>query len=326
VPPTDRKEEVDLSILIVNYNTRELLRTCLESIIAETLGINYEIVVIDNNSNDGSRELLQQKFPSVRTIYNEGNKGFAAANNQGIKIAKGRYILLLNSDTKVLAGAIQSTLKFMDAHAVSSIVGCKLLNADGSLQPSLMSFPSVWNLFTESFFLYLIFRRTKLFGGYHMTHFKYDTVCPVDVVKGAFMMIRRELFERIGLFDESYFMYTEETDFCYRAKAAGAGIFYYPSAAIIHYGGGSVKNIERLLEQYHSTQVYFLRKNFVGLKRTAAIAIKMAGIALRIPVYFVAGVLTVNRTFLKKSRSCAKVFTKLLVSPAPESGLSQHAW
>jgi GT2 family glycosyltransferase len=325
VPPTDRKQEVDLSILIVNYNTRELLRTCLASVIAETYGIDYEVIVVDNTSSDGSREMLRQEFPSVRTIYNEGNKGFAAANNQGIRIAGGRYILLLNSDTKILAGAIQSTVNFMDAHAESSIVGCRLLNADGSLQPSLMSFPTVWNLFTESFFLYLIFQKSRLFGRYHMTHFNYATVCPVDVVKGAFMMIRQEVFERIGLFDESYFMYTEETDFCFRAKAAGVGIFFYPSASIIHYGSGSVENIDRLFEQFHSTQVYFLRKNFVGLHRTAAVVLKMVGIAVRIPTYFLAGVLTLNRTFLQKSRSCAKVFAKLLMSPAPGSGLSQNS-
>ena len=309
---------MDVSILIVNYNTRELLRECLASIISETTGIEYEIIVVDNDSKDGSREMLEGEFPGARSIRNSDNKGFAAANNQGMKHARGRYILLLNSDTKVLDGAIRKTLKFMETHPEPSIVGCKLLNADGSLQPSCMSFPTVWNLFSESFFLYRIFGRTRLFGKYHMTHFDHDAVCPVDVVKGAFMMIRREVFENIGLFDESYFMYTEETDFCFRAKAAGYQTLFYPSASIIHYGGGSVESIERLFEQFHSTQVYFIRKNFHGIQRAAAVFMKLAGIAVRIPAYGAAGLLTRNRSYLKKSRSCARVLRELLMTPLPQ--------
>jgi len=212
---------VVVSIILVNHNTREILRKCLKSIGKQTKGIAYEIILVDNNSTDGSAEMVQGEFPAVQLIRNSENRGFAAANNQGISRACGDYTLLLNSDTEVLDGAIQRTLEFMERHPEAGVVGCKLLNRDGTLQPSCRSFPSVLNLFTESFFLYIIFKRSNLFGKYHMTFFNHESIREVDVVKGAYMMIRKEVFDRVGLFDESYFMYAEEMDFCYRAKKSG---------------------------------------------------------------------------------------------------------
>jgi len=303
---------VDVSVIIVNYNTRALLHECLASVVAETKDVQYEIIVVDNASTDGSRELLEREFPHVRRIFNEDNKGFAAANNQAIKIAQGRYVLLLNSDTRVLDGAIQKTMAFMEDHAEASVVGCKLLNADGSLQRSCMSFPSAWNLFSDSFFLYLVFPRTQLFGNYYMTWFDYDSMRSVDVVKGAFMMFRRVVFDTIGSFDEAYFMYTEETDLCYRVKAAGFQVIFYPSASIIHYGGGSVVNTDRFFEQFHTTMLYFIRKNFTGANKSASVFLKVAGIAIRVPVYAMAGLLTFNTVWFRKSRACAKVFAKVV--------------
>jgi GT2 family glycosyltransferase len=303
---------VDVSIIIVNYNTRALLRDCLASVVAETKGVQYEIFVVDNASMDGSREMLEREFPSVRRIFNEDNRGFAAANNQAIKIAEGRYVLLLNSDTKVLDGAVQKTMAFMENSRDASVVGCKLLNGDGSLQRSCLSFPSEWNLFSESFFLYLVFPRTQLFGDYHMTSFNYDSVRSVDVVAGAFMMIRRVVFETVGSFDEAYFMYTEETDLCFRVKAAGFQVVFYPSASIIHYGGGSVVNTDRFFEQFNTTLLYFVRKNFTGVNKSVIVFLKVAGIAVRVPVYAMAGLLTFNTVWFKKSRACAKVLAKVV--------------
>ncbi|MGI0009981.1 MAG: glycosyltransferase family 2 protein, partial [Nitrosopumilaceae archaeon] len=196
---------VQLSIIIINYNTRDLLRACLKSVFQKTQDLDFEMIVVDNASVDGSLEMVEQEFPQVKKICNAENRGFAAANNQAIKQANSEYILLLNSDTEVLDGAINKTIEFMKQRPETSIVGCKLLNPDGTLQPSCRSFPSVWNLFTESFFLYKAFKRTKLFGKYYMSFFDHTSIREVDVVMGAFMLIRREVIDAIGLFDEDYF-------------------------------------------------------------------------------------------------------------------------
>jgi hypothetical protein len=300
----------DLSIIIVSYNTRNLLQECLRSIFQETKGLEFEVIVVDNASTDGSREMLEQEFPQVKRIYNSENKGFAAANNQGITKADGEYVLLLNSDTKILDGAVFKTVEFMKQRPEANIVGCKLLNADGTLQPSCRSFPSVWNLFSESLFLYKLFKRTQLFGKYHMSYFDYDSIHEVDVVMGAFMMIRREVFEKVGLFDESYFMYTEETEFCYRAKKQGYKVLFTPLACVFHYGGGSIRNEQSYFEQIHQSQLQFIRANFHGLQKHAGVFLKQLGIAIRVPAYFLLGLLTLNPGLLQKSRFYSSVLVK----------------
>jgi GT2 family glycosyltransferase len=298
---------MDLSVIVVNYNTCRLLSECLNSLFAETQGIECEVIVVDNGSSDGSREMLQRDFRQVTSILNTENRGFAAANNQALRIARGEYFLLLNSDTKVLDGAIVKTHAFLEKHPEASIIGCKLLNPDGTLQRSCRSFPSVWNLFVESFFLYKVLSRTELFGSYYMTFFDHNTVRSVDVVMGAFMMIRREVCEKVGLLDESYFMYTEETDFCYRARQSGFATYFFPSAEIVHYGGGSIESADAHFGQLHVTQLLFLRKHFSGLRKHAAIMLKFLGIIFRVPVYAMLWLFTLDRRWLSKSQSYAKV-------------------
>ena len=194
----------------------------------------------------------------------------------------------------------------------AAIVGCKLLNPDGTLQPSCRGFPSVWNLFAESLFLHLLFANTRLFGHYHMSFFDHGEVRDVDIIKGAFMMIRREVFETIGVFDESYFMYTEEVDFCYRAHRHGYRTSFFPSAAIIHYGGGSTESLETFSEQLHLTQLQFIKKHFRGIRRLAGIFLKVTGIATRVVVYFVMGMFTLRSGLLQKSRAYAVAFRRIM--------------
>ncbi|MFQ5797956.1 MAG: glycosyltransferase family 2 protein [Bacteroidota bacterium] len=302
-----RSGRVVVSIILVNHNTREILRKCLSSIGKQAKGIAYEIILVDNNSTDGSAEMVQREFPAVRLIRNSENRGFAAANNQGISRACGDYTLLLNSDTEVLDGAIQRTVEFMERHPKASIVGCRLLNRDGTLQPSCRSFPSVLNLFTESFFLYLIFKRSKFFGKYYMSFFNHGSIREVDVVKGAYMMIRKEVFDRVGLFDESYFMYAEEMDFCYRAKKSGHKVFFYPGSQVIHLGGGSIADPQSYTRQLYDSQILFFRKHFTGIRRNAVILIKQAGIALRIVVYFLGAAVTLRPDLIRKSRAYSRL-------------------
>jgi GT2 family glycosyltransferase len=301
-----------LSIIIVNYNTEALLKRCLCSILATVGDLDYEAIVIDNASADGSGGMVARDFPAVHLIRNSTNRGFGAANNQAIKVARGKYILLLNSDTEVLPGALQESIRFLDVHPEASILGCRLLNDDRSLQTSVMAFPSPWNLFCEASFLYIPFRRTRLFGGYYVSYFDYDRPLRVDIVKGAFMMVRREVFDRVGLFDESYFMYTEETDLCWRARQHGLDAYFIPTAEIIHSGGGSVESNERFLRQLHMTQAFFIRKNFTGFRKFSGLALKIGGMALRVPVYLGVGVLTADRSLIRKSGFYAHIAMELL--------------
>lgn len=290
-----------LSIIIVSYNTREILKNCLSSVLKETTNLNFEIIVIDNASSDGTIEMLLSEFTEVTIIENKTNKGFAAANNQGIEIAKGKYILLLNSDTVILNNAINKVYDFMEERKDVAIAGCKQLFPNLQLQPSCRSFPTLWNIFTEATFLYTIFKKTKLFGQYYLSYFKYDTIKKIDVVMGSFMFIRRKVFEDIGGFDEAFFFYTEETDFCYRAAQKGYDGYFFPEATIIHLGGGSPKNLLWTFENLHKSQLQFINKHYSGIEKLLMVILKRIGIALRIPVYFSFGLLKFDSFLMHKA-------------------------
>lgn len=298
---------MNLSIIIVNYNTCKLLQACLASVYRETKDILFETIVVDNGSTDGSLEMLTKEFPQVKQIHNTENRGFAAACNQGIAISCGRYVLLLNSDTLVLDAAIRRTMSFMDANPTCGIAACRLLNGDGTHQPSCMSFPSVWNLFCEASFLYRLFPGVPLFGRYYMSHFGYDVAQEVDVVKGAFMLIRIDALKAVGGLDEEFFMYTEEVDLCYRVKSAGFVILFFPGAEVIHFGGGSTQGRQQFLLQLHGSQVQFIKKHFRGIYKWSSLIVKYLGIAVRIPIYGLTGLLAGNRELFEKSRQYLRV-------------------
>ncbi len=277
--------------------------------------LKIEIIVVDNGSKDGSIEMVHSEFPDTIIIANNLNLGFAAANNQGIKCSRGQFVLLLNSDTKILDNAMDKTITFMKKNPDASIVGCKLLNPDGTLQPSCRSFPSIWNIFTESTFLYKIFPKNKLLGKYYMCYFEHNSILQVDVVMGAFMMIRREVFENIGYFDEAYFMYTEETELCFRAKARSYNVYFLPTSQIIHYGGGSKNNEQKYYLNMHHSQLQFIRSNFYGFNKLLGIILKLLGITIRIPVYLFLSLVTFNRKHLLKSFYYFQVLIKKPINP-----------
>ena len=236
-------DSVDLSVIIVNWNTCDLLRECLRSVYAQTSFIEFEIIVIDNGSTDGSVEMVRREFSQVNIIINKDNRGFAAANNQGIAIAKARYILLLNSDTVVLNRAIEQTIAFADQHPDTAVVGCRVLNPDHTLQNSCFMFPSLLNSFLFSTYLYRLFPKSRFFGRERMTWWSRDDTREVDVVTGCYMLVRKEAISKVGLMDERFFMYGEETDWCYRFKARGWKNRFTPNAEIIHIGGASAAKL-----------------------------------------------------------------------------------
>ena len=255
---------VDLSIVIVNWNTRDLLRSCLKSIYAETKGPSFEIFVIDNASQDGSAEMIEQQFPKVHLIRNTDNVGFARANNQAIARCKGRYILLLNPDTIVLDKALVKMVQFLDSHPTIGALGCKILRENGKIDPRCARhFPTLLGDLFEQTKLSAKFSKSKLFGGYLMTYWDHNSDREVDVLSGACMMIRKEVIERVGPMDEDFFMYGDDIEWCYRIKRAGWKIFYYSKAAIIHIGDQSSKAvIARMGIEKLKSRCKFYRKHY----------------------------------------------------------------
>ncbi len=274
---------VDVSIIIVNYNTKDLLKICIDSIINNTIDINYEIIVVDNASKDGSCEMLKENYiDSVKLIASKVNGGFAYANNLGIIVSKGRFVFLLNSDTIVLNNAIGKMVKYMDKNGNIGMLGPKLLNKDLSHQTSISAFPTFKR---EVFHMYKLKNVLKIpliksffvkFGGklgskdieQYMKNFqKIDEPEEVQVLVGAALMIRSSIINKIGLLDEQYFMFYEEIDLCYKAHKNNIKKVYYPKCEIIHLIGASSEKLSSITfyERYRSMILYF-RKNHGKLK------------------------------------------------------------
>lgn len=253
-----------LSIIIVNYNTQQLLNECLESIKQYTPFIDYEVLVVDNASLDGSAEYLKGVTQgNINVILNQNNKGFASANNQAICDAKGKYILLLNPDTEVLERTLDKCIKYMDNHQHIGILGCKVMLPNGKLDLACRrGFPNLKNSFFKFSGLAKLFPKVKLFTGYNLTYLDENQSSPVDSVVGAFMMVRHEVIDQIGLLDEEFFMYGEDIDWCYRAKQAGWEVFYYADASIIHHKRASSRQSKKALVEFYRAMEIFYRKHY----------------------------------------------------------------
>jgi len=234
---------LDLSISIVNWNTKDILRNCLMSIYESTHRIRYEIFVVDNASSDGSPKMVEKEFPQVKLIRNKENLGFAKANNQVIRLSNGRYILLLNSDTIVLNGALDKMVEFMNDHPDAGAAGCKLLGSDGSLQKSINKFPSLFCQCWGKSLFPAFFPKIKFSYVIDEPHF-YSRIQEVDWVTGAFLILSRSAIKQIGLLDENFFMYAEDTDLCWRIKKEGWKVYFYPRVKVVHLGGVSIKKRE----------------------------------------------------------------------------------
>jgi GT2 family glycosyltransferase len=274
---------LDVSIIIVNWNAKDLLRRCLNDVIATTKQATYEIIVIDNHSSDGSQEMLRHDFPNIQLIANDKNVGFSGANNQGMAVSSGRYVLLLNSDAFVQENTIDAMVKFTDEHPEAGMTACQLLFEDGRLQPSCYSFPSLLTEFYTALQLDKLFKRSPIFGKYLMTWWDFNEVRDVDTVMGAFMLVRREVIERVGSMDESYFMYSEEFDWCYRIKKQGWKILYNPAVQTVHLWGGSSQQVRvEMFVQLYRSKVTFFRKHYGAFSATLLKLILGFGCLLRI--------------------------------------------
>jgi GT2 family glycosyltransferase len=254
----------DLSICIVTLNARDFLRNCLDSITIHPPAVSYEIIIVDNGSTDGTQAMLQQEYPAVRLIQNEKNEGFARPSNQAMRAASGRYLLLLNPDTLALENTFDRLITFLEEHPRAGIVGPKVLNRDGTLQKACKRGVSrPWATFSYFTGLSRIFPKSKLFGGYLLNYLDENQTHVVDGVSGSCMLIRREVTDQVGFFDERFFAYQEDADLCFQAQRAGWLIYYYPEARLIHFGGqgGSRSQPFRSIYEWHRSYYLYYRKN-----------------------------------------------------------------
>jgi len=254
----------EISICIVTYKAREYLRECLRSIEENKLRFQYEVIVVDNGSQDGTIEFLEEEYPTVSLVRNEVNAGFTRPMNQALKISSGRCLLQLNPDTDVLPDALDKLVAFMDEHPEVGICGPKVLNRDQTLQKSCRRGESrPWAVLSHFLGLAKVFPNNKIFGEYQLTYIDEDEVHQVAGVAGSCMLIRREVIDQIGYLDERFFAYQEDADYCFRAREGGWKIYYYPKAQIIHYGGqgGSRVHPYRSIYEWHRSYWIYYRKN-----------------------------------------------------------------
>lgn len=268
-----REIDVVLSVIIVSWNTRDLLAQCLQSIAEDRRlcvrgsesapagqpdqSVSVEVFVVDNASADGSGQMVRARFPWVHLIENDANLGFAQANNQAIHLAGGRYLLLLNSDTKAHPGALGVLVDFMERNPRSGAAGAHLLNGDGTLQPSCHPMLTPWREFLRLMFLDRLLRVSSYGPGWWQSH----EPQPTEVIKGACLMVRRVAVDQVGPLDGSYFMYTEEIDLCYRLAEAGWQLWWVPAALVTHYGEASSRQMaQAMYVQLYRSKIQFYRK------------------------------------------------------------------
>jgi GT2 family glycosyltransferase len=250
---------MDLSVIILNYNTGQLLKDCLLSVAKTQSQFQIETIVADNGSTDQSLEMIRAEFPGIKVVDNHANVGFSKGNNAAIRVAQGRYVLLLNSDTTIGADTLDRSIKYMDYHPEAGAMGCKVLLPNGQLdQACRRRFPNPWNSFLRLFGF-------KKFSDYNYQDVSVGQEMEVDAVMGAYMLVRKSVIGQVGMLDEDFFMYGEDLDWCWRIKAAGHKIMYYPGASIIHHKYGSSKNVPfKMIRLAHDAMKIFYVKHYAN--------------------------------------------------------------
>jgi GT2 family glycosyltransferase len=246
---------VTLSIIILNYNTRNLLHQTLQSIRSNP---TWEIIVVDNASADDSVAFMKKNYPTVRLIENSDNLGFAAGNNIGIACAQGKYILLLNSDTEIVADALEQLISYLETHPMVGVITPKVVLPDGAIDLAChRGMPTPWNAFTYFSGLERLFPNRKLTAGYHQTYQDFTTIHEVDATACTAAIIRKSVIDKVGTLDERFFFYAEDLDWCKRIKEAGFAIIYYPDAVVLHHKSQSGKNRKGDIEAKSKAKHYF---------------------------------------------------------------------
>lgn len=295
-------KNIDVSIIIINYNSYELTKNAIDSLVKYSKGFSYEIILIDNASSDSSGDKLLNYFPQYNIFLNKDNVGFSRANNQALKIAKGQHVLFLNNDTLFRENTISVLLKYLKTRHESILIAPKLLNRDETLQYSTYRFQSLWLSFTTYFFLYSIFPKSKYFNRYYLMNQRVDEITEVEGVTGAFMLLKKEDVIAINGFDENFFFYGEDNDLCKRFRTNGGKIIYYPLTHIIHLKGGT-KKTDWFHEKYHTISVLKLfNKHFPLYKRIFAYLFMYVGKILRIILLIAKYIINRKKNYLVQAK------------------------
>lgn len=284
-----------LSVIIVNYNVRHFLEQCLHSVMKAAKGLSVEVFVVDNNSVDNSFEMVREKFPEVKIIANKENVGFSRANNQALRIAKGEYQLLLNPDTVVEEDTFKKVIDFMDNHPDAGGLGVYMIDGKGNFLPeSKRGLPTPLVAFYKIFGLSALFPKSKIFGKYHLGYLDKEKIHEVEILSGAFMLMRKAALDKVGLLDEDFFMYGEDIDLSYRIIKGGYKNYYFPETRIIHYKGESTKKSSvNYVFVFYNAMIIFAKKHFS--QKNASIFSFLINMA----IYLRAGMAILNR-FINK--------------------------
>lgn len=268
-----------LSVCVVSWNTRDFLRDCLASLSRHPPdGDDWEVIVVDNASGDGTAAMVASEFPQARLIANADNKGYAEGNNQALGAARGDWLLLLNPDVVVHAGALTRALAWMRAHPEAAALGCRLVGPDGKTQPSLRSFPDPGPILWEFLGLSKAFPRSRRFGAYRMTWFGYDRTIEVDQPMGSFLLLTRAAYEAVGGLDPAFPIFFNEVDWCWRAKRGlGLRIFYTPDVSVTHWGAASTRQVRAaMVRESHRSLLRFYDKHYPNLAAPARALLRAA--------------------------------------------------
>ena len=254
-----------ISIIIVSYNVRDLLQQALDSLLDASKNFDHEIFVVDNNSKDLTVDMVKNKYPTVNLMVNKENIGFSKANNQAILKAKGEYILLINPDTITSKDTIKKVVHFMDKHVDAGGLGVRMINAQGKFLPeSKRGLPTPWASITKFAGLAKIFPTSKVFSRYYMGWVSEHQTSEIEILAGAFMLLRHQALKKIGLLDESFFMYGEDIDLSYRLTLGGYKNYYFPETYIIHFKGQSTRKLSwRYIQSFYGAMFIFVRKYFL---------------------------------------------------------------
>jgi GT2 family glycosyltransferase len=252
-----------LSIAIVNWNTTYFLATCLRSIKENPPGFDYEVVVVDNSSNDFDEARMRADFPEVVFIANERNEGYARGNNQAIATAKGEFVLLLNPDTEIHAGALDALVSFMQNHPHAGAAGCKLIRPNGEVERSCRSFPGPKAIAYEVLGLSKLFPKSAKFAAYRMTYFDYSRATEVDQPMGSCLILSKKAIEDVGLLDDDFPIFFNEVDWLLRAKQKGWRVYFTPDAVVTHHGGASTHQVRnKMVQESHKSLIKFYEKHY----------------------------------------------------------------
>ena len=294
-------DNLDLSIIIISWNTQSHLVDCLSSFGENQGKYGQEIIVVDNGSSDGSPETVEKEFPQVKLIRNEENLGFARANNIGIHKSMGRYICLINSDMVILEDCINNLVEFMEENPNVGMAGPRILNPDRTLQPSCRHLPSIWNNLCQTIGLNYIFPKFACFSEPLMKYWAHDTERKVDVLSGCFWMVRREAIDDVGLLDEDFFIYGEDIDWCKRFHKQGWDVVFYPGADAIHFHGASSSNDPvRFYLEMQKADLHYWRKHHGRLGQLTYRMIILVRQLVRIPVFALTYIFWVkNRSIIR---------------------------